>query len=64
VIKENCGLVFKAGDAEDLCRQIIKLSDRNEYDRLSRNISSRVTERYNWENYGRRLIELYSDLQK
>lgn len=64
VTKENCGLVFKAGDTKELCNRIIELSDMNEYNRLSKNATACVTEKYNWENYGRRLIELYSDLQK
>jgi glycosyltransferase involved in cell wall biosynthesis len=63
VMKENCGLVFKAGNVDELCDRIIKLSDRSEYDRLSRNASACVAEKYNWENYGSRLIELYSGLQ-
>jgi glycosyltransferase involved in cell wall biosynthesis len=62
VTRENCGLVFEAGNSDELCAQIIKLTDRNEYDRLSKNASSCVKEKYNWENYGRRLIELYSGL--
>ena len=63
VKKENCGLVFEAGNNDDLCDRIIKLTSRNEYEPLSRNASACVTEKYNWENYGRRLIELYSGLQ-
>ncbi len=63
VMKEHCGLVFKAGNADELCDRIIKLTDRNEYDRFSRNASACGAEKYNWENYGRRLIELYSGLQ-
>jgi len=64
VKRENCGLVFKAGNADDLCDRVIKLSSRKEYDPLSRNAAACVTEKYNWENYGSRLIELYSGLQK
>ena len=62
VNRENCGLVFEAGNSDELCDRIIKLTDRNEYDRLSKNASACVKEKYNWENYGRRLIELYSGL--
>jgi glycosyltransferase involved in cell wall biosynthesis len=61
--KENCGLVFEAGNSDELCDRIIKLTSRIEYEPLSRNASACVTEKYNWENYGRRLIELYSGLQ-
>jgi glycosyltransferase involved in cell wall biosynthesis len=63
VTREKCGLVFEAGNADELCNRIIKLTSRNEYDPLSKNASACVTEKYNWENYGRRLIELYSGLQ-
>ena len=63
VTREKCGLVFEAGNADELCDRIIKLTNRNEYDHLSKNASACVSEKYNWENYGRRLIELYSGLQ-
>jgi glycosyltransferase involved in cell wall biosynthesis len=63
VKKENCGLVFEAGNADELCARIMKLTDKKEYDLFSKNAIACVTEEYNWENYGRRLIELYSGLQ-
>jgi glycosyltransferase involved in cell wall biosynthesis len=62
VTRENCGLVFEAGNVNELCDRILKLTDRKEYDVLSSNASACVTEKYNWEKYGSRLIELYSDL--
>jgi glycosyltransferase involved in cell wall biosynthesis len=63
VTRENCGLVFEAGNVDELCGSILKLTDRKEYDLFSRNASACVTEKYNWENYGSRLIELYSSLK-
>ncbi len=64
VKKENCGLVFEAGNSVDLCNQILRLTDEAEYNRLSRNAGSCVLEKYNWEAYGKILTELYSNLQK
>lgn len=61
VIKENCGLVFEAGNSEDLCNQIIKLTDLSEYDRFSNNAKTCVYEKYNWETSGSELIKLYSN---
>jgi glycosyltransferase involved in cell wall biosynthesis len=62
VTRENCGLVFEAGNADELCDQIIKLTDRKEYNIFSKNAIACVTEKYNWENSGSKLIELYSVL--
>jgi glycosyltransferase involved in cell wall biosynthesis len=64
VTKEKCGLVFEAGDAEQLCEKIIQLKDKSEYSILSRNALACVTEKYNWENYGKKLVEIYSGFQK
>ena len=63
VTREKCGLVFEAGNSDALCDRIVELANRQEYELLSRNASNCVEEKYNWENYGRRLIELYSGLQ-
>jgi glycosyltransferase involved in cell wall biosynthesis len=64
VIRENCGLVFVAGNPSDLSNQIIKLTDQHEYYRLSKNARSCVYDKYNWETSGSKLIELYSDLKQ
>jgi glycosyltransferase involved in cell wall biosynthesis len=61
VTKENCGLVFEAGNVGELCDRIMKLTYRKEYEVLSRNAAACVMEKYNWENYGSRLIDLYSE---
>ncbi|MGA1978278.1 MAG: glycosyltransferase family 4 protein [Bacteroidales bacterium] len=64
VKKENCGLVFEAGNPDELCDRIIELTGRKEYELFSRNAAACIKEKYNWEIYGARLIELYSGLNK
>jgi glycosyltransferase involved in cell wall biosynthesis len=59
---EKCGLIFEAGNADELSDRIISLTNKEEYDLLSRNASACVKQKYNWENYGSRLIEMYSGL--
>jgi len=63
VSKESCGLIFKAGDASELSKQILRLRDQSEYDRLSKNARNCVYTKYNWENTGSRLTDLYSSLK-
>ena len=62
VTKEACGLVFEAGNPADLSDQIIKLMNKPEYDRFSKNAITCVNDKYNWETSGLKLIELYSNL--
>ena len=59
---EMCGLIFKAGNADELCDRIISLTNQKEYNLLSRNAFACVKDKYNWETFGSRLIELYADL--
>jgi glycosyltransferase involved in cell wall biosynthesis len=63
VTREKCGVVFETGNPDALCDRIIELTDRQEYELLSKNASICVTGKYNWETFGSRLIELYSGLQ-
>jgi glycosyltransferase involved in cell wall biosynthesis len=62
VERENCGLVFPAGESHKICECIMSLKDRSLYDKLSRNASECVSKTYNWENSGKRLVELYEGL--
>jgi glycosyltransferase involved in cell wall biosynthesis len=64
VERENCGLVFNAGNSEDLCVQIIRIMDSGLYKALGINAMNCVNEKYNWERSGSVLTGLYSDLQK
>ena len=62
VVREGCGFVFEAGNPDDLGNQIIRLTKKESYDRLSRKARSCVNDNYNWETYGSRLTDLYSGL--
>lgn len=62
VVREGCGFVFEAGNPDDLGNQIIRLTEKESYDRLSKKARSCVNDKYNWENYGSRLTNLYSGL--
>jgi Glycosyltransferase len=62
VKREKCGVVFEAGNPDALYDRIIELTDRQKYDLFSKNASVCVTEKYNWETFGSRLIELYAKL--
>ena len=63
VNRENCGLVFEAGNSDDLSEKITKLASLPEYERLAKNAVDCVYDKYNWGNYGGRLVELYSGLK-
>jgi len=62
VTKEDCGLIFKAGDSKELSDHILRLRDKTTYETLSKNALRCVSEKYNWEEIGSRLTELYSNL--
>lgn len=62
VTREKCGLVFTAGDTGSFCDMITSLSDRSLYETLSRNAINCVNEKYNWENFGGRLVDMYNGI--
>jgi|WetSurMetagenome_2_1015567.scaffolds.fasta_scaffold33790_3 glycosyltransferase involved in cell wall biosynthesis len=62
VVRESCGLVFKAGDASELSKSILKLRHQPEYIVMSKNAKACINNKYNWETTGIRLIELYNGL--
>jgi glycosyltransferase involved in cell wall biosynthesis len=64
VTKEACGLVFEAANSQELSHQIIRLTDKSEYYRFSKNAKSCVFDKYNWEISGSKLIDLYTSLKK
>jgi len=63
VTAESCGMIFRAGDSAELSNKILQLRDQTEYDRLSTNAKKCVYGKYNWENTGSRLTDLYSSLK-
>lgn len=59
----QCGLVFEAGNELDLAEKIMQLINneklRNE---LGQNGSACATNKYNWENTSKELIQTYNSL--
>ena len=64
VEKEQCGLVHKADDAEDLATKIIMLYDNKTLrETYGTNAKRAVIKEYNWRKTGRNLITLYANLE-
>ena len=59
---EECGLVFEAGNANDLAKKILEMKQSSKYKELSKNASNAVLKKYNWKNAARQLITLYREL--
>jgi len=65
VEKENCGLIHKAGDAQDLARQIEKLyNDKGLSEKFGANGKKAILIRYNWTETAKELVNLYKKLEK
>ena len=62
VRKENCGLVFKAGDFKELSEKIVELSDNKYKEQLCVNAKKAVLDKFNWKNSEKNLLALYSEL--
>ena len=62
VAREGCGFVFEAGNPADLSNQIISLTEKEAYNRMSIKARSCVNDKYNWETSGSELTNLYSGL--
>jgi len=60
--KEECGLVFKAGNADDLAAKILIMKQNPKYKELSDNVSNAIINKYNWQNASEQLIALYQEL--
>ncbi|MCK4304677.1 MAG: glycosyltransferase family 4 protein [Candidatus Eisenbacteria sp.] len=62
---EQCGLVFKSGDVEDLARCIEELhGDPRRHEAMGQRGRSAVRERFNWHMTGRALVHLYRELER
>lgn len=62
-IDYNVGLVHKAADSCDLAQQILKLyRDKDLFNEMQINASIIIDKRFNWENTGSALTELYKDI--
>lgn len=62
ILKENCGLVFEAENANQLSLAISSLQDKEYYNKLSKNALSCTLNKYNWDISGQKLIDLYKNL--
>lgn len=60
--KEECGLVFKAGNADDLVAKILIMKQNPKYKELSDNASNAIINKYNWKSVSDQLIALYQEL--
>jgi glycosyltransferase involved in cell wall biosynthesis len=59
------GLVFEGGNPKDLAEKILEIYKLPSLaKKLGRNGFESVKERYNWANESRKLIEVYTDLEK
>lgn len=61
---EDCGLVFEAGNSDQLYNCVQKISSPELYKHLQKNAEKCVLQKYNWEQSGKELISLYSHVTK
>ena len=60
----DCGIVVPSGNYDKMAEAIVRLSEDKEFAReLGRNGRSMVEERYNWNNEGTKLVEVYNNLK-
>ncbi len=65
ITEAKCGLVFKAGDSEDLAEKLIQMmDDREKMEEMGENGHRAVVERYNWANEGEKLVGLYENIEE
>ncbi len=63
--KENAGLIFNSGDAEDFAKQILELKrDENLYSQMSKNARYSVINNYNSDVGNETLLKLYKSIEK
>ena len=62
VEETGCGIIFKAGDHEDLAKKIIEVKKHNLLKELGEKAREAFERKYNWNNTSKKLIELYSIL--
>ena len=62
VRKENAGMVFKAGDSNDLNEKLLKLvASEDEFKIISENNKQLIKTKYNWEIGATELIKIYKE---
>ncbi|MGC9374815.1 MAG: glycosyltransferase family 4 protein [Bacteroidales bacterium] len=60
ISEEQCGLVFKSGDTEDLAQKVITLYQNKEMRiKMGENGKKAVEKKYNTQNYVKNLVNLY-----
>jgi glycosyltransferase involved in cell wall biosynthesis len=63
VEKENCGLIFKSKDSNDLADKILKLAKNRRFrSELAQNGYNAVRKVYNWKSTSAPLVELYKGI--
>jgi len=60
--EENCGIVFKAGDTNDLADKIIKIKNFKILEKLGSNGRMAAEKKYNWSLTSKKLIKLYNNI--
>ncbi len=60
VKEENAGVIFTAGDSEDLNNKLLELvNDNDEFTKMSKRNIELVNDKYNWANGAKELINIY-----
>lgn len=63
IIEETkCGMVFEAGNPNDLAEKVIRIKEQGILQQLGINGRMAVEKKYNWRNTSKRLIALYDQL--
>ncbi|MFO7895306.1 MAG: glycosyltransferase family 4 protein, partial [Candidatus Cloacimonadales bacterium] len=62
VQEEKCGLIFKAGEAEDLQRKIQKMQKSTDYKLWRRNATNMTQSKYDWQVASLNLRKVYESL--
>ena len=63
IIRETqAGLVFESGNSDDFARVCLELLDAEKRKQLGENGGRAVLEKYNWEETGKALIEVYEQI--
>ena len=63
VEETKCGIVFKAGDSNDLAKKLIEAKEKGILEQLGKNGRKSAEKKYNWLNTSKKLIKLYNNLR-
>jgi len=62
VEKAKCGIVFRAGDPEDLAKKLIEAKRNGILEQLGLNGKKAVETKYNWNETSKKLVKLYEEV--